>query len=82
MRAGWLHNRADPPTVMSMTEPHDVTPTAHEDEESETPVAGVDAPGRPDADVLDPQVPRLAGKRADERDAHLVDDSTPPPRDL
>jgi hypothetical protein len=62
---------------MGMTEPQDLPPTAHEDEESDTPAAGVDAPSSPDVDVLDAQAPRLAGKRADERDAGTVDGSTP-----
>lgn len=65
-----------------MTEPHDVPPTAHQDDESEAPVAGADAPASPDVPVLDPDAPRLAGKRADEHDAHMVDDSTPPTREL
>jgi hypothetical protein len=65
-----------------MTEPQDVNPTAHQDDESEVPVAGVDAPASPDVPVLDPRAPRLSGKRADENDAHMVDDSTPPSREL
>lgn len=67
---------------MSMTQPDDAAPTAHQDEESETPVAGVQAPASPDVDVLDPDAPRLAGKRADERDAHMDNDTTPPRREL
>jgi hypothetical protein len=65
-----------------MTKPHDAHPTAHQDDESEVPVAGVDAPASPDVPVLDPQGPRLAGKRADENDAHMADGPTPPTPEL
>lgn len=63
-----MNPQADPP------------PTAHEDDESEVPAVGVAAPGAPDAELVDAPVPHLSGKRADEHDAYMEDDETPPPR--
>lgn len=67
--------------VRCMSEPQQAPPTAHDDEESETPAAGVDAASSPDVEVLEPQSPQLAGKRGDESDALVEDDSTPSFRD-
>jgi hypothetical protein len=55
-----------------MSEPQDLPPTAHQDEESATPAVGVDSQGSPAVEVVDESVPRLAGKRADEDTAHMT----------
>jgi len=57
-----------------MSESDSVEPTAHQDEESEAPVAGVQAQHSPDLDVLPPDSPRLAGKRANEPDTLMSGD--------
>jgi len=49
-------------------------PTAHQDEESETPVAGAQAQHSPDVDVLPADAPRLSGKRAAESEALMSGD--------
>jgi hypothetical protein len=55
-----------------MSEPQDVPPTAHEDDESGTPSEGVDSQGSPAVEVVEEPAPRLAGKRADEDAAHMT----------
>ncbi|MDQ3628826.1 MAG: hypothetical protein M3419_08460 [Actinomycetota bacterium] len=56
--------------------------SAHGDDEVERPVQGVDADGSPARELLGEDAPRLAGKRADERDAQLRDEAdVDPPRD-
>lgn len=64
-----------------MSEPQDVPPTAHQDDESPTAAAGVDAPGSPAVPVVDESAPKLAGKRADERTA-AMDQTDPPLHDV
>ena len=55
-----------------MSEPQDLPPTAHEDEEIATPSEGVDSQGSPAVEVVGEAAPRLAGKRADEDAAHMT----------
>jgi len=63
--------------------PGDAQRTAHGADEVDQPLQGIDAGGSPTREVLDGDAPRLAGKRADERDAQLRDeaDDDPPIRD-
>jgi len=64
-------------------QPGDPQESGHGPDDVERPAQGVDGDGSPTDQGLDQYAPRLAGKRADERDAQMRDeaDHDPPVRD-